>query len=98
MNQGQKEKRTMDKEQINQGEAGPGHTDPEQVVTSKDFKLDTPVKWCAGCGAHSVLSTIRNVLPETGVKRENIVFVSGIGCSSRFPYTSTRTGFTVCTA
>ena len=79
--------------QTDPGQTDPGHTDPEQVVTSRDFKLDTPVKWCAGCGAHSVLSTIRNVLPETGVKRENIVFVSGIGCSSRFPYYINTYGF-----
>ncbi len=92
-NQGQKEKGTMDKEQINNEQAGVGQPGPEQVVTGKDFKLDTPVKWCAGCGAHSVLSTIRNVLPETGVKRENIVFVSGIGCSSRFPYYINTYGF-----
>jgi len=62
-------------------------------VIPKDFKLDSPVKWCAGCGSHAVLSTIRNVLPETGVKKENITFVSGIGCSSRFPYYINTYGF-----
>lgn len=60
---------------------------------SMDFKLDTPIKWCAGCGAHAILSTIRNAVPETGVKKENIVFVSGIGCSSRFPYYINTYGF-----
>ncbi len=55
-------------------------------LTKQDFKVENPVKWCAGCGGHAVLSTVQNALPETGVKKENIVFVSGIGCSSRFPY------------
>ncbi len=62
-------------------------------VTPQDYKLDTPVKWCAGCGSHAVLSTIRNVLPETGVEKDKIVFVSGIGCSSRFPYYIHTYGF-----
>lgn len=62
-------------------------------VNADDFKLDSPVKWCAGCGSHSVLKTIRNILPETGVKKEDIVFVSGIGCSSRFPYYINTYGF-----
>jgi 2-oxoglutarate ferredoxin oxidoreductase subunit beta len=55
-------------------------------LTKMDFKVANPVKWCAGCGGHAVLSTVQSVLPQTGVKKENIVFVSGIGCSSRFPY------------
>ncbi len=55
-------------------------------LTRDDFKVDNPIKWCAGCGGHSVLATVQNVLPETGIKKENVVFVSGIGCSSRFPY------------
>lgn len=63
------------------------------TLSRKDFKLDTPVKWCAGCGSHAVLSTIMNALPETGVKKENVVFVSGIGCSSRFPYYIDAYGF-----
>jgi 2-oxoglutarate ferredoxin oxidoreductase subunit beta len=63
-----------------------------QVIPA-DFKLDSPVKWCAGCGSHAVLSTIRNVLPETGVRKEDVVFVSGIGCSSRFPYYINTYGF-----
>jgi 2-oxoglutarate ferredoxin oxidoreductase subunit beta len=64
-----------------------------QIITRDDFKLGGPVKWCAGCGGHSVLSTIMNVLPETGVRKEDIVFVSGIGCSSRFPYYINTYGF-----
>lgn len=63
------------------------------ALSKQDFKLDTTVKWCAGCGAHAVLSTIQGALPETGVKKENAVFVSGIGCSSRFPYYINTYGF-----
>ncbi|HKK61635.1 MAG TPA: 2-oxoacid:ferredoxin oxidoreductase subunit beta [Bacteroidales bacterium] len=63
------------------------------TLTNKDFKLDTAVKWCAGCGAHSVLSSIQKTLPETGVRKEDVVFVSGIGCSSRFPYYIDAYGF-----
>lgn len=63
------------------------------IVTKEDFKLGGDVKWCAGCGSHAVLSTIMNVLPETGVEKEKIVFVSGIGCSSRFPYYINTYGF-----
>lgn len=65
----------------------------QQQITKKDFKLDTAVKWCAGCGSHAVLSTVMNVLPETGYRKEDIVFVSGIGCSSRFPYYIDTYGF-----
>jgi 2-oxoglutarate ferredoxin oxidoreductase subunit beta len=64
-----------------------------QELTKQDFKLDGPVKWCAGCGGHSVLSTVQSVMPEIGFKKENIVFVSGIGCSSRFPYYINTYGF-----
>jgi 2-oxoglutarate ferredoxin oxidoreductase subunit beta len=69
------------------------HFEPVQVATKEDFKLGGPVKWCAGCGGHAVLSTVMNVLPQTGVKKENVVFVSGIGCSSRFPYYINTYGF-----
>ncbi|MFP4059821.1 MAG: 2-oxoacid:ferredoxin oxidoreductase subunit beta [Bacteroidales bacterium] len=62
-------------------------------LKKQDFKLDQPVKWCAGCGGHAVLSTVQNTLPEIGVKKEDIVFVSGIGCSSRFPYYINTYGF-----
>jgi 2-oxoglutarate/2-oxoacid ferredoxin oxidoreductase subunit beta len=65
----------------------------EQIITVKDFSLDTQVKWCPGCGGHAVLSSIKKALPETGVPKENIVFVSGIGCSSRFPYYINTYGF-----
>lgn len=52
----------------------------------KDFATDQDVRWCPGCGDYSVLKQIQTVMPQLGYKRENIVFVSGIGCSSRFPY------------
>lgn len=63
------------------------------IYTKKDFQLDQPVKWCPGCGGHAVLSAIQNTMPEIGVKKENVVFVSGIGCSSRFPYYINTYGF-----
>ena len=58
----------------------------DQPQKSKDFTSDQEVRWCPGCGDYVILNTIRNFLPELGLRRENIVFVSGIGCSSRFPY------------
>ncbi len=67
--------------------------EPVSIAKKEDYKLGGPVKWCAGCGGHSVLSTIMNVLPETGVPKEKVVFVSGIGCSSRFPYYINTYGF-----
>jgi len=67
--------------------------EPVALSTKEDFKLDGPVKWCAGCGGHAVLSTVKNVLPETGIEKEKVVFVSGIGCSSRFPYYINTYGF-----
>ncbi len=63
------------------------------TLTAEDFKLDSLVKWCPGCGGHAVLSSIMKALPETGIKKENVVFVSGIGCSSRFPYYINTYGF-----
>lgn len=56
------------------------------ALTKKDFTSDQEVRWCPGCGDYSILSTMQSFLPEMGVPRENIVFISGIGCSSRFPY------------
>jgi 2-oxoglutarate/2-oxoacid ferredoxin oxidoreductase subunit beta len=55
-------------------------------LTAKDFQSDQEPRWCPGCGDYSVLRQLQKVLPELGIPRENIVFVSGIGCSSRFPY------------
>jgi 2-oxoglutarate ferredoxin oxidoreductase subunit beta len=51
-----------------------------------DFKTDQEVRWCPGCGDYAILAAVQGFLPELGLQRENIVFVSGIGCSSRFPY------------
>ncbi|MBU6242538.1 MAG: 2-oxoacid:ferredoxin oxidoreductase subunit beta [Acidobacteria bacterium] len=56
------------------------------TLTKKDFTSDQEVRWCPGCGDYSILSTMQSFLPELGVPRENVVFISGIGCSSRFPY------------
>jgi 2-oxoglutarate ferredoxin oxidoreductase subunit beta len=53
---------------------------------AKDFKSDQEVRWCPGCGDYVVLNAMQSFLPSLGLKRENIVFISGIGCSSRFPY------------
>jgi 2-oxoglutarate ferredoxin oxidoreductase subunit beta len=52
----------------------------------KDFTSDQEVRWCPGCGDYAVLAAVQGFLPQLGLRRENIVFVSGIGCSSRFPY------------
>jgi 2-oxoglutarate ferredoxin oxidoreductase subunit beta len=61
--------------------------------TMKDFKTDQEVRWCPGCGDYAVLAAVQGFLPELGLRRENIVFVSGIGCSSRFPYYMNTYGF-----
>ncbi|MBB2945920.1 2-oxoglutarate ferredoxin oxidoreductase subunit beta [Actinoplanes lutulentus] len=55
-------------------------------LTAKDFKSDQEVRWCPGCGDYAILAAVQQFMPELGIPRENIVFVSGIGCSSRFPY------------
>lgn len=69
------------------------NTEEKQVLTPKDFGVDQPVKWCAGCGNYSILSSVKNTLPKIGYKKEEVVFVSGIGCSSRFPYYVKTFGF-----
>src|SRR3954471_18012235 len=56
------------------------------TLTRKDFSSDQEVRWCPGCGDYSVLTAVQLMMPELGVRPENQVFVSGIGCSSRFPY------------
>ncbi len=58
----------------------------DTVMKAKDFKSDQEVRWCPGCGDYAILAAVQGFLPELGLRRENIVFVSGIGCSSRFPY------------
>ncbi len=64
---------------------GNGAGEPVKLAR-KDYQSDQEVRWCPGCGDYSVLAAVQFLLPELGVKRENTVFVSGIGCSSRFPY------------
>jgi 2-oxoglutarate ferredoxin oxidoreductase subunit beta len=60
---------------------------PEPLtLTPKDFKTDQEVRWCPGCGDYAILAAVQSFMPELGIPRERIVFVSGIGCSSRFPY------------
>lgn len=54
--------------------------------TAKDFSSDQDVRWCPGCGDYSILAQVQRTMPTLGVRKENVVFVSGIGCSSRFPY------------
>ncbi len=56
------------------------------VLTAQDFASDQDVRWCPGCGDYSILAQMKKMLPSLGVPREKIVFISGIGCSSRFPY------------
>lgn len=62
-------------------------------LTAKDFGSDQDVRWCPGCGDYAILSQVKKVLSTLGVSRENTVFVSGIGCSSRFPYYMNTYGF-----
>src|SRR5260221_642198 len=62
-------------------------------LTKKDFSSDQEVRWCPGCGDYAILNQVQRVLPDLGVARENLVFISGIGCSSRFPYYMNTYGF-----
>jgi len=59
---------------------------PKPALTAKDFATDQEVRWCPGCGDYSILKQVQTILPQTGIPREDIVIISGIGCSSRFPY------------
>jgi len=61
--------------------------------TPKDFKSDQEVRWCPGCGDHAVLSSVQRALAELGISKEKFAFISGIGCSSRFPYYMDTYGF-----
>ena len=63
------------------------------VLTPKDFESDQDVRWCPRCGDYAILAQMKKVLPELGVPREKIVFISGIGCASRFPYYLNTYGF-----
>jgi 2-oxoglutarate ferredoxin oxidoreductase subunit beta len=62
-------------------------------LTRKDFQTDQEVRWCPGCGDYSILAQVQKVMPELGIAKEKIVFISGIGCSSRFPYYMNTYGF-----
>ena len=62
-------------------------------LTKKDFVSDQAVRWCPGCGDYAILAQAQKQMPTLGRKREDIVFVSGIGCSSRFPYYMNTYGF-----
>ena len=61
-------------------------TDTVPITTKKDWTSDQEVRWCPGCGDYGILLAVQMLMPELGVKPEDVVFVSGIGCSSRFPY------------
>jgi 2-oxoglutarate ferredoxin oxidoreductase subunit beta len=62
-------------------------------LTKKDFETDQDVRWCPGCGDYSILANVQKVMPEFGIEREKTVWISGIGCSSRFPYYMNTYGF-----
>ncbi|MEM6367300.1 MAG: 2-oxoacid:ferredoxin oxidoreductase subunit beta [Myxococcota bacterium] len=63
------------------------------TLTKKDFATNQEVRWCPGCGDYAILAAVQRVMPKLGARRENTVFVSGIGCSSRFPYYMNTFGF-----
>src|SRR5918998_1054746 len=71
------------------GEAAP----PPVKLTKGDFVSGQEVRWCPGCGDYAILNNVQKVMPELGISREKMVFVSGIGCSSRFPYYMNTYGF-----
>jgi len=78
------------------GTNGDGHKPlavQDVKLTRKDFVSDQEVRWCPGCGDYSILAQMQKVLPDLGIPRENFVFISGIGCSSRFPYYMNTYGF-----
>ena len=63
------------------------------VLKAKDFASDLEIRWCPGCGDYAILAQMKKILPSLGIPREKIVFISGIGCSSRFPYYLSTYGF-----
>lgn len=74
---------------VTAGEVAP----PPAKLTKADFVSGQEVRWCPGCGDYAILNNVQKVMPELGIPREKIVFVSGIGCSSRFPYYMNTYGF-----
>ena len=69
------------------------HLDGNLKYTAKDFQSDQEVRWCPGCGDYSILAQAQRIMPDIGIPKHQIVFVSGIGCSSRFPYYLDTYGF-----
>jgi len=67
--------------------------DNQDKLTAKDFKSDQEVRWCPGCGDHAIMNAIQRALPDLDTKKEDFAFISGIGCSSRFPYYMNTYGF-----
>ncbi|HET9657553.1 MAG TPA: 2-oxoacid:ferredoxin oxidoreductase subunit beta [Kineosporiaceae bacterium] len=67
-------------------EVAEGSRTRASVLTAKDLKTDQEVRWCPGCGDYAILAAVQSFLPELGIPREKYAFISGIGCSSRFPY------------
>ena len=74
------------------GAASPGCAAPAKL-TRQDFISGQEVRWCPGCGDYAILNNVQKVMPELGISREKMVFVSGIGCSCRFPYYMNTYGF-----
>ncbi len=70
-----------------------GASSEEAGLTRKDFASDQDVRWCPGCGDYAILATVQRLMPELDVPKENVVFISGIGCSGRFPYYMDTYGF-----
>ena len=66
---------------------------PLVKLTKKDFVSDQEVRWCPGCADFAILAGVQKLMPDLGVPREKIVFISGIGCASRFPYYMNTYGF-----
>jgi 2-oxoglutarate ferredoxin oxidoreductase subunit beta len=66
---------------------------PPEKLEPKDFATDQEVRWCPGCGDYAILKAMQRTLADIGVKKENTVFVSGIGCAARFPYYMATYGF-----
>lgn len=73
--------------------AASGELEAKGKLTKSDFESDQDVRWCPGCGDYSILAAVQRFLPSLGIVPDNLVFVSGIGCSSRFPYYMNTYGF-----
>ena len=73
--------------------ASPPPAKPGPELTRKDLVSDQEVRWCPGCGDYAILAQMQRLMPELGIPRHNIVFISGIGCASRFPYYMNTYGF-----